>query len=132
MRVAVACEHGTPALGRFGRGADIFVWTGVEAPECRKVSDAHAGCCSALAQSIPLVDVVICGTISNGALARLVQRGIGVVVAGEDVSTADQAVKAWTSGRRDLFRMADGTPCDHAHAHAHDHDHDLCANGGCS
>jgi predicted Fe-Mo cluster-binding NifX family protein len=107
MKIAVACEPGTPILGSFRKGSDLSIWEVVDGQILSRHSIIQAGgCCGGLARDVLGVDLVLCSGIGHGAMNHLVEQGTPLARPNADGMNAEVAVKLWLSGARDQFFVA--------------------------
>lgn len=124
MKIAVACEPGSPILGPFRKGSDLFIWEveGGQITSRQNVVQA-GGCCGGLARAVFGVDLVLCSGIGHGAMNHLVEQGTPVARPNAAGMDAEAVVKLWQSGAREQFFVASDDchqePCHDGHDHEH-------------
>jgi len=124
MKIAVACEPGSPILGPFRKGSDLFIWEVQSGHVTSRQNVVQAGgCCGGLARAVVGVDVVLCSGIGHGAMNHLVEQGTPVARPNAQDMNAEDVVKLWLSGARDQFFVASDDchqePCHDGHDHEH-------------
>ena len=130
MKIAVACEAGSLALGPFRKGSDLSIWEVVNGQVVSRQSVVQGGgCCGGLARSVCDVDVVLCSGIGHGAMNHLVEQGTPVARPNVEGIAALDAVKLWLSGAHDRFFVA-SDDCQHegcgdGQGPSHEHNHQL-------
>jgi predicted Fe-Mo cluster-binding NifX family protein len=123
MKIAVANEPGTPALGPFRKGSDLSIWEVVDGKVVSKQSVPQAGgCCGGLARSVCGVDVVLCSGIGHGAMSHLVEQGTAVARPDLEGIATVEAVELWISGAYERFFVA-SDDCQHQGCHPHEGEH---------
>jgi predicted Fe-Mo cluster-binding NifX family protein len=124
MKIAIACEPGSPILGPFRKGSDLFIWE-VESGHitARQNIVQAGGCCGGLAKAVFGVDIVLCSGIGHGAMNHLVEQGTPVVRPNNVGMEAETVMKLWLSGAREQFFVASDDcnqkPCHDGHHHEH-------------
>lgn len=127
MKIAVACEPGSPVLGPFRKGSDLFIWE-VESGKItsRQTVVQAGGCCGGLARAVAGVELVLCSEIGHGAMNHLVEQGTPVVRPSFDCMNAEVGVMLWLSGAREQFFSASDDcrheSCHEGHTHEHEHE----------
>ena len=124
MKIAVACEAGSPILGPFRKGSDLSIWEMVDGQLVSQQSVVQAGgCCGGLARAVFGVDIVLCSAIGHGAMNHLVEQGTPIARPNAQNFNAEDVVKLWLSGARDQFFVASDDchqePCHDGHDHEH-------------
>jgi len=128
MKIAVAIEPGTLALGPFRKGSELSIWDVADGKVVSRQSIVQGGgCCGGLARSVYGVDVVLCSGIGHGAMNHLIDQGKQVARPDVEGIAAAEAVQLWLSGAHDRFFVASDDcqkeGCGDGHGHEHERHH---------
>jgi predicted Fe-Mo cluster-binding NifX family protein len=124
MKIAIACEPGSPILGPFRKGSDLFIWEVENGHITVRQNIVQAGgCCGGLAKAVFGVELVLCSGIGHGAMNHLVAQGTPVARPNNVGMEAEAVMQLWLSGAREQFFVASDDcnqePCHAGHHHEH-------------